>query len=204
MIHFKRINGEQSGFTIIELLIATLIFSTVLLIATFAVIQISRTYIKGFISSQTENTTRSVIDDVTQAIQLSGPTSVTLASSGGWNAFCINGVRYTYRLNVELNPTLGPNNTNVFVRDQPASGNCTPNINYANPGTELLSTNERLVNLSLNQVPGSANLYQIDLSILYGNDNVTIGGNGKLCLDNSIGGSFCSLSTTSTTIEERQ
>ena len=205
-----RSKSNQSGFTIIELVIATLVFSTVLLIATFGVIQISRTYIKGFLASETENTTRSIIDDVTQAVQLSGPGGVVINNSQSgtnWYAFCINGFRYTYQLNVKVETGI-----HAFMRDQPSSiGTCPPNTTWSN-GTELLSTNERLVSFSLcnnstpspcNSPTGAADLYQINLSILYGSDDVTVNNAGKQCLDNSVGGFFCALSSTTTTVQER-
>lgn len=191
--------NQQAGFTIIELLIATLIFSVILLIATFGVIQVSRTYIKGFVASETENTTRSIVDQVSQAVQLSQTGSLAIATPvTGWYAFCINGYRYTYQLNDEL-----ASGGHAFVRDYIGGGSCTPNINWTSSGTELLSTNERLVSFSIAQVPNSTDLYQVSLSILYGDDNVTMGSPPDRCLDNSSGGEFCALSSTTTTVEQR-
>ena len=196
----------ESGFTIIELLIATLVFSTVLLIATYGIIQIGRTYTKGYIGSLTQNTTRSIVDQISQAIQLTGPNSVTTGSSGNFESVCIGPVRYTYVLNAELG---SGGNTHVMVRDQPGLvPNCTPNVNFASPGTELLSTNERLVNFQVLQVGACATntgcLWQINLSVLYGNDNVTIGTpNRNNCSTIENGGDFCGIATTSTTVEQR-
>src|ERR1700677_3100882 len=96
----KNISSQnESGFTIIELLIATLVFSTILLIATYGVIQIGRTYTKGYIGSLTQNTTRSIVDQISQAIQLSGPNTVQTGSSGNYMSVCIGSIRYTYILN---------------------------------------------------------------------------------------------------------
>lgn len=206
--HKNKLANPSSGFTIIELLIATLVFSVILLIATFGVIQIGRTYIKGYISSQTQNTTRSVIDEVTQAIQLSGPNAVTIYNGGNpdaanYYAFCVSTTRYTYQIGKELTAT----NPHVLFRDVVTPGTCTPNDGFKGSGTELLSYNERLTSLTVTQLPGCSSnsqcLYQINLGLLYGSDFVTTGGLGKSCLTYQYGGAFCGEATTSTTVEQR-
>lgn len=196
---------NKSGFTIIELLIATLVFSTILLIATYGVIQIGRTYTKGYIGSLTQNTTRSIVDQISQAIQLSGPNSVSTGSSGNFLSVCIGPVRYTYILNKELGT---PGNSHVMVRDQPATDpGCVPNVNFASSGAELLSTNERLVNFQVLPVgtctTNTGCSWQINLSVLYGSDDVTIGTPPDNCSTIETGGDFCGLATTSTTVEQR-
>lgn len=103
------------GFTIIELLFSTVTFSVVLLVCLAGVIQIGRMYYKGLTTSQTQQTARSLIDELSQSIQLSGdniesprnltggvaPSGPTIGgqSDARTNAvgfFCIGSTRYTY------------------------------------------------------------------------------------------------------------
>src|SRR3990172_9120101 len=69
------------GFTIVELMIATTIFSVILLIVTFGMLQIGRTYYKGITLTKTQNAARSIIDTISQDIQFSGE-GVTDSVSG--------------------------------------------------------------------------------------------------------------------------
>lgn len=107
--------NRQNGFTIVELMFSTVTFSVVLLICLAGVVQIGRMYYKGLTTSQTQQTARSLLDELTQAIQLSGanidsersliggpapagPTIVAEASptTNAIGFFCIGTTRYTY------------------------------------------------------------------------------------------------------------
>lgn len=63
--------ANQKGFTIIELIIATTVFSVVLLLCTFGLMQIGNVYYRGITSTRTQNVTRNIIDMVSQDIELS-------------------------------------------------------------------------------------------------------------------------------------
>jgi prepilin-type N-terminal cleavage/methylation domain-containing protein len=63
---------NQNGFTIVELLIASSIFASVLLITTFSIIQVSKMYIKGYVESDTQNVAISLTDKLSRSIQYSG------------------------------------------------------------------------------------------------------------------------------------
>ena len=60
---------DQSGFTLLELMIATTIFSVILLLCTVGLIQIGKTYYKGSAIVRTQNVARDITDNITQAIQ---------------------------------------------------------------------------------------------------------------------------------------
>lgn len=66
MISIKR---SQKGFTILELMIATSVFSVVLLLCTFGMMYIGRIYYKGITSSRTQAVARTISEDVVQAVQ---------------------------------------------------------------------------------------------------------------------------------------
>ena len=67
---------DQNGFTIIELLVATSVFTSVLFIVTYGIIQISKTYTNGFIRSQTQNIAVSLSDTLTRDIEFSSTASI--------------------------------------------------------------------------------------------------------------------------------
>jgi len=212
---------NNSGFTIIELLIATSVFSIILLIATYAIIQISRTYIRGYISSETQNTNRAILDQVTQAVQLSTAGSVTIPTAGEGNGaaytdgtqtgkiywFCVNGERYTWVTGVELTSGV----PSVFLQDAGPVG-CTSPATLASPpagSKELLSNKMQILPstgtlISLNNnVPG-AGLYDLQLNLLYGDPGAYLtSGTNQYCASISEGGAFCSVSSINTTVEER-
>jgi prepilin-type N-terminal cleavage/methylation domain-containing protein len=132
----KRLNGR--GFTIVELMIALSILSVILVISTTVFIQIGRLYTKGVNAANLQNTNRTIMGDVSSAIQFSGaapsactpfpapppPTAVPItcyATAPGPSdfatgpvtvrayAFCIGNVRYSYVLNRELGTDSAPN-----------------------------------------------------------------------------------------------
>jgi prepilin-type N-terminal cleavage/methylation domain-containing protein len=70
---------KQAGFTLLELLIATTVFSVILLLAATAMIQIGRTYYKGNQQTRVQETARDMIEQISKDIQFSGET-VTKAS----------------------------------------------------------------------------------------------------------------------------
>ena len=77
-----KIISNHDGFTIVELLIAASIFSTVLIVVTQNIISISQVYYHGRIQSQTINATKNIISTISQNLQLNTTGTPTLGSSG--------------------------------------------------------------------------------------------------------------------------
>ena len=73
-------NMNQKGFTIIELMIATVIFSIVLLVLTENIISISNDYYQGVVQTQTINATKNIVDTIAQQIKLSTSTDSIIFS----------------------------------------------------------------------------------------------------------------------------
>ena len=65
-------SSRNKGFTIIELMISTVIFSLVLLMCLVGIVQVSRTYYKGVTRAKTQEATRRLMDEIKESIQLSG------------------------------------------------------------------------------------------------------------------------------------
>lgn len=173
-----------SGFTIIELLMATSVFAVVLIVLTTGILSFTRQYYKGVISSKTQNTARAIIDDVTRAIQFNGGTVQTL-TAGGNTGYCIGtSKRYSFSKNlqvVEGAPAAGQSRhafisddvtgcnastsalnvsaVNSLSQDDPATGNPLKNPR------ELLGENMRLVNFA---ITGSGDVWQVMVRVAYG------------------------------------
>ena len=103
----RRTPLASPGFTIIELMIATLVFSTVLLLCATGLISIGRMYQKGNTSRAVQETARSTVDIIKNDFELSGGTYKPFAfnsGAGSANAFCIGDNLYAYQLNRKRNP----------------------------------------------------------------------------------------------------
>jgi prepilin-type N-terminal cleavage/methylation domain-containing protein len=87
----------QKGFTIIELLIATAVFSLVLVIFLTALVRISQLFYKGVSLTNTQEATRNVIQTISDDIQFSNESP---AYYGDY--FCIGGHRYTLSKGVQV------------------------------------------------------------------------------------------------------
>ena len=176
-----KVNGD--GFTIIELMIATAVFTVILLITTAALIGISQTYIKGSVQDNTQQSARSIVEDISQGIQFNDPSTITLPTQVGTSDiyyFCIGNDEYVYNLDLKLasyNASFpNENSTWALVRYQTASSGCTtPGPTFNNQASynseELLSKNERLGQLSITQLSGQ-NVYTVALVIGYGDNDL--------------------------------
>src|SRR5665213_3376754 len=106
----KLLRNETSGFTIIELLIATSVFSIILLITASTLVGISQTYIKGSVQDQTQQTARSVLTDLSQDIQfnsVSGVNGIPITTVyGNEYFFCIGNDVYIYHLDMDIGLSL--------------------------------------------------------------------------------------------------
>lgn len=191
----KRLNAK--GFTIVELLIASLVFSMVLLVVTMGIIQITRVYYKGITESNTQNTTRTLMDSITQAIQFSGG-EVTTTSGTGIRAFCIGNQQFSYQTGVQM--TTGGGGV-VRLNTAPNCTNATPAD--LNNGIEFMSPKMRLSNLQVESLGN--NLYRVQIRVVYGDndllDNPT--GTNASCRGATAGSQFCSVSELTTTVVKR-
>lgn len=161
----QKFTHKEAGFTIVELMIATMVFSVILTMITFGVISFSSRYYKGVNASATQNTTRTIVDTVTQAIQF-GTASVT--PSGANNFFCAGGLVFMFDTNGVMF-TGAPGQRGVYVA--PKNTEVCQNQSLTG-GKQLLANRMRVTSFSLAPVAGVADMYQLRLVIAYGNDNV--------------------------------
>lgn len=91
---------RQGGFTIIELMIATAIFSVILLLISAAIIQVGRAYYKGLNETATAARASAVVDELTQLVRYSGSQIYTYENvtvgSDEVQAICAGKTMYVY------------------------------------------------------------------------------------------------------------
>ncbi len=196
-----------------ELLIATMVFSVVLLVVTGGILQIARVYYKGVTESNTQNTARSIMDTVSQAIQFSGGTVTTTPSGpvpGNAYAFCVGNQQFSYTLGwqAEEGPDTAKHQSyHTLVQNNIAS--CTSSTaaqnvrNQAISGRDLVGPHMRLSNLTVTNV--AENQYKIEVRVVYGDDDLLNGPTTSTasCKGIQAGTQFCSVSELSTVVVKR-
>lgn len=203
--------SNAKGFTVIELLVATVVFGVVLLVVTTAVIQITRMYYKGLTESRTQDVARTLVDRITQSIQFNGgDVMLTLPPSGGTQFFCVGDQQYSYVLGrqvVDGSPNADQTRHAMVVRDLAGcfSGSPMPNMSAVNPGgRELLSPHMRLAKMSV-QAVGSTGLYKVSVKVVYGDQDLLEDATNASARCKSIqnGNQFCAVSEITTVVAKR-
>jgi len=197
---------QQAGFTIIELMIATVIFTGIMIVLTFGVIEITNTYYKGITENKTQNVARSIMSNISQALQFNSG-----AFSQGMTTNTINGSTYDwlcigssfqliYLPGYELTdgtPGTGTDQTNYALME---SSNCSGAGTTSISGTELLDPSMRISNLAITAL--SSSLDQINLQVTYG-DKVLLTAPATSPTVSCLGGSgdqFCTVANLSTVV----
>ncbi|OGL24662.1 hypothetical protein A3A68_00840 [Candidatus Saccharibacteria bacterium RIFCSPLOWO2_01_FULL_48_13] len=173
---------NNSGFTITELMIATLAFSIILLAAVAGFLQIGRMFYRGINANQTQVNTKQLVDQLSADIQNSAaitPITNPDEDPNTYTYFCVGNVRYTVNFNRRLN-VFDTDNVRKYgvLRDQlpgatacaePCVQSCTPTqVAFANP-TEMLGNGMRLDELSYNTT-SDLQMRNIKIRIVYGDD----------------------------------
>jgi len=201
----KRLNTK--GFTIIELMIATIVFSLVLLVVTGAIIQFGRVYYKGTVQSRTQETARAVTQDIAQSIQFGGgiPTQPQSTSVGNYTYFCVGSRQYTYTLNQQLGTESGQVRHVLVVSDSGCSGQPPVGMDTGNLAMgvrELMGERMQLLDLRVPQVVGTNDLWQVGVRVAYG-QNDDLEADKKACKPIIAGGQFCAVAELNTVAKRR-
>lgn len=200
---------RQKGFTIVELLIATMAFSVILLVLMAGLLQIGRTYYKGLTNSRTQEAARTIIDDVSRSIQFNGGDWVW-DNSGPDLGYCVGSRQYAYVINqqVKTSPV-----ARALVASTGTLTNCAVQ-NITGPtitadSQELLGENMRLGEFRIESIGN--NLYKITVEVGYGEYDLFEGtGGGDIvpdlplkCKNERSGGQFCSVARLTTVVQKR-
>src|SRR5688500_9408954 len=98
MIHMAFIKKEQTGFTLVELMLALAFITFILVFAITTIIQVMRTYNKGLAVKDINQTARSSIEDMSRYIRTTTPSKIKVVSQSSGNAgrACLGGVSYAW------------------------------------------------------------------------------------------------------------
>lgn len=171
-------DSRQAGFTIVELMIATMVFSTIVLVITFGIMQFSRAYYRGTTTTSLQNTTRNVMDSVSQAIQFSGSDVVTASTTSDtpgtdplekWNTYCIGGTQFDVDLYYMRNGTTPITGQRPHVLYSTTSGSsCAHKVFDPAASHDLVDPNVRAVKFAVQKSSDGANLWSVDIRLAYG------------------------------------
>lgn len=207
-------HAKQAGFTILELMVASAVFTVILIVIAVGVLSYTNSYYRGINSSKTQEATRAIMDTIVQSIQFGQGLPKQLSGSGGALGLCIDNTLYSYKIGQEITdaPPFGAHQ-GYHGLVSTVGGDCTgatPSVpttqTLAGSSRELLGQRMRLSDLA---VTPSGNLYTIRVRVLYGDDDAftpVVSGSTNWANENCQGGpgsQFCAVSDLTTTVERR-
>jgi prepilin-type N-terminal cleavage/methylation domain-containing protein len=218
----------NKGFTIIELMIATTVFSVILLVTSAGVIAIGRAYYKSLTSTRVQGVARSVMDDISRSLQFSDTNQVFSQltnpddPSDKVKVRCFGSDRYRYVINQQVSGA----DHGLYRDKKPSASSCDSSGDY-NSGSELLGGNMRLLQFDVLPVtnnPDTNESFRIVIKVAYGDDDLLniydddsqpVGWSepvdtgdeavisGALCRSGIAGNNFCAVSGLVTTVTSR-
>lgn len=206
--HKSLLQKENKGFTIIELMMATMVFSVIMLIAAGTVVRFTNNFQKGITQSTTQGVARGVVDTISQQLQFVGSMSgfrILEAPEGSTSkGYCIHGNKYSYILGKQLEAQA----PYVLIEQNNTGDGCgvtAQNLSSGSvSGKEILAPNMRLAKFQVindadpnDADDGSSNpkLYKVRVKVVYGDDDL-------LCISGDSSGSArdCSSKTAMTNV----
>jgi prepilin-type N-terminal cleavage/methylation domain-containing protein len=157
---------NTKGFTVIELLIATAVFSVVLIIFLTALIRISEVFYKGVNLANTQEATRAALQDISDDIQF-----YKEAPDVHSDYFCVGDHRYAMSKGVQV----GSGNPNDYGLVREVMSTCKPLTGSGSQPVDLtkaeklLSPGMQLNDLSIQPLNGGISIRIF--VVYYGSDN---------------------------------
>lgn len=180
--------NDQSGFTIIELLLAMSFFTFILLFVITGFVQINRSYTRGITQKNVQNGTRTVFDDISRTIRSANSGDIIFINDSNNYRLCVGSIRYGF------NQQIGADTETESISDETFSGtsepltiartinpssNCTDRISRSEEHTRtLLDDNLMVQHLQVERI-GTSNSFHLELVVttetltdfgLYGKD----------------------------------
>jgi hypothetical protein len=200
-------------------MIATTIVSVILVLVTAVLIGIGNLFYKGNSQAITQDTARSITNDISQQLQLnSGPIASSVSTVGGTvYAYCTSTYRYSFIENQEIGTGTGQVQ-HVLWRDPLPAGGCIaiPYSEMNSPipassttgGTELMPPNTRLTCLDINNSCAAPNgpvgsPFILTVGVAYGDPTLTTGSDVNTTCQGLSGDQFCATANLSTTVLQR-
>ncbi len=220
--HSLKLN-PSGGFTIVELMIATLIFSMMLIITMTAFIQIGRIFYKTLIISRTNEVARNISDDVAEnlrTLNYKAPDAPQGSINSTVRYVCINNNFYFFEIGSQYISTSSDPHAQVGLRKFTAT-DCSASQapNYYAQASQLLGERMRVSKFQLgdtavasNAAPGScpaASACQLNIRIAYGDNDLLASRSGDpagpgaqdaTCQGLPSGSEFCAVSELQTAV----
>lgn len=215
---------RQQGFTIIELMIATTVFSLILTVCLAGIMQITKMYYRSVTQTRTREVSRTIVDEIAEAIRfsnqrvqigasVSGP-QINDLNSPDTGYFCIGQKRYTYAIDrqVKSAPVASTKQKmHALWVDKPVTG-CvqaadldeeTPSLD----GKDLVPENMRLTDFSLVLRDADTNMFDISVGVAYGDDDLLRidpdAASELTCEGAFVGVEFCATTRLLVSVEKR-
>ena len=210
---------RQAGFTIVELLIATAVFAMVMVLITVGVLSFTRSYYKGINQSNTQAAARTILEDVSQAIQFSGDvvTAPIVQSGSGTpksSGICVGSRRYSYLPGwqvIDSGADAAKNQgAHSLVLDTP--GNCAGmwaqdliGNNLTGGSVEMMPPHMRLAKFKVEHVGAATDVWQVTVRVVYGDNDLLDDPTGEnaRCKANISGTEYCAQAELTTTVKKR-
>lgn len=205
--------STQRGFTIIELLFAMSFLTFMLLFVIGATIQVMRTYNKGIVTKQVNQSGRTIVEEMSRAIRAANPGSFNVNNLAGGRLCLFNGVSYIWNIGdpaTGSNKYEGTNEPVLFARVKDPSGSycnsdsgALPSLSKAD-ATELISNTIWVQNVFVKQSPSDPKLVQLQLrlSTASPNEPTAMANSQKVCTNDSPG-DFCAVTDFTTVVAIR-
>lgn len=215
---------KQSGFTVIELMISTTIFSLVLMLCMSGILQITKMYYRGITQTKTREVARSITDEIGEAVRftnqsvaigpvVNGP-QINDLSANSVGYFCIGQKRYSYAIDRQVKSTPVANTKqkkHALWVDQTLNCSSAADLNVDVPtanGRDLVPQNMRLYELSIVEKDAVKNIYNISVGVAYGDDDLLFprpaGSPTELtCEGGFVGVEFCATTNYDVTVQKR-
>lgn len=208
----RRLN--KKGYTLIELMISISFFSLLLLMIIYGFVQINRSYTRGIVIKTIQESSRDVIEDISNTIRTStnvsfiSPSYPTVGQSTRYR-LCLDGVRYAWNQQNESKTTLEVSDERYITNETFSmvrmfdNGSCTDNIDkrYAE---EVLDNRAMIQHFEVKPVAGTNNSYRLVLTVSTKGtaDLLKTYGVNATC-DVKVGDQFCDVAKFNTVVTSR-
>lgn len=158
---------DQRGFTLVELMVATTVFTVIMASVAAMLVQYSNSQRKAVNETTVQNAARDVVDRVSQSLQFEGRTVTGLTSADNTIGYCIGTTRYS----VALGRQVTSSSTHAAMVDQVGigCGGSAQQVRTATSGllgTELMGGQMRVARFEVTS--SQAGLYTVTLRVVYG------------------------------------
>lgn len=190
----KRLDCTQQGFTVVELMVASIVFSVILLLIAGTIVRFTNNFQKGVVDSSTQTVARNIVDTIAQAIQTGDEVDDNTPYG-----YCIGTTAYIMRLNVQLDG----DPTKFALKEKRGAGiGCDGEPDAASSeGQELLGQGMRLAYFEIEELPGT-DLQEVFVTVAYGDNDILDLTDPKVPVCKPERGSqFCSVRKLSVTVK---